>query len=136
MLPESRGLVLKIFIVAILALVAFRSDLNSQWVKQSPIPTDKMLRDICFIKQDTGWVFGDAGSVFRTNDGGDTWIDQSIDTYFEVFQGVFLDSETGWIAVSSYQQDAWGHIIKQKLEGIYGTCSTLTNILPLLTCPL
>jgi photosystem II stability/assembly factor-like uncharacterized protein len=117
MFSEFKGLLVRILILAILATVAFPSELTAQWIRQSPIPTEKMLRDVCFVNQDTGWVFGDDGSVYRTNDCGDTWIDQSIDTYFEVLQGLFLDPDTGWIAVSSDQQDAWGYIYKTNNGG-------------------
>jgi len=112
MVPRFSGSQVIIALLITLSGIIYFHSSNAQWIRQSPVPTHKLLRDICFIDHSTGWVFGDDGAVFRTDDSGDTWADQSIDTYFEVLQGIFLDHDTGWIAVSSDQQDAWGYIYK------------------------
>jgi photosystem II stability/assembly factor-like uncharacterized protein len=78
---------------------------NAQWVKQSPIPTHKEIRDACYISPDTGWIFGDDGTVFRTDDAGLTWIDRSVASYNEIHHGVFIDSDHGWVAMSNYLQN-------------------------------
>lgn len=112
MFPESKRLLAKKIILAIIASVAILPGLNAQWIRQSPIPTEKMLRDVCFVNQDTGWVFGAQGAVFRTDDGGDTWIDQSLQSNYDVLTGVFMDSVTGWLSLSYAELGSSGSIYK------------------------
>jgi len=74
--------------------------LQAQWTRQSPIPTGQTITNVCFINPDTGWVFGYEGSIFRTNDRGETWIDQSL-PIADVAVGLFLDENQGWIGLFS-----------------------------------
>jgi photosystem II stability/assembly factor-like uncharacterized protein len=112
MYPRVSGQHVIIGILVILSvLIGFHSS-NAQWIRQSPIPTEKMIHDVCFINQDTGWVFGAQGSVFRTDDGGDTWIDQSLQSNYDVNTGVFMDSLTGWISLSYAELNSSGSIYK------------------------
>jgi photosystem II stability/assembly factor-like uncharacterized protein len=93
-----------IFLVILLIMMPARF-LSAQWTRQSPVPTGKEITDVCFINPETGWIFGFDGTVFRTNDGGVTWIDQSVASDDEIYAGLFLDSYNGWFALSGENQD-------------------------------
>ncbi len=58
--------------------------------------------DFCagsFLNDSVGWAVGSDAKVFKTTDGGATWINQSTPEAGETFYGVsFVDSATGWIA--------------------------------------
>jgi photosystem II stability/assembly factor-like uncharacterized protein len=49
-----------------------------QWQTQQRSPTSSDLRDVIFANSSQGIVVGKDGAFFRTNDGGDTWIQQEI----------------------------------------------------------
>lgn len=47
---------------------------NDNWkIVRRSAETDKNLRSIYFVDAMTGWAAGDAGSVYRTTDGGRSW---------------------------------------------------------------
>ncbi|MCD4847203.1 MAG: hypothetical protein K8R76_03325 [Candidatus Aegiribacteria sp.] len=58
------------------------------------------LRDVSFVSPEVGWVAGDGGAVYKTVNGGDSWIKQSPFTNDECdVQAVdFINPQVGWIA--------------------------------------
>jgi len=44
-----------------------------------------------------GWTFGEAGALYATNDGGASWMKQTLPTKHLLLGGEFLDSEHGWL---------------------------------------
>lgn len=99
-------------LLTVLLIISLFYTLQAQWIKQSPLPTRQTITKVCFISPDTGWVFGFAGTIFRTNDGGETWIDQSSSSLADVNVGLFLDENLGWIGLSSDYFDNWGEIYR------------------------
>ena len=64
-----------------------------------------VLEDLHFVNDQTGWLIeGDQSKVFRTDDGGHTWVEQyqypdpDNSLFFDVF---FVDDTHGWIAAHS-----------------------------------
>jgi photosystem II stability/assembly factor-like uncharacterized protein len=92
---------------------------HAQWIKQSPIPSGHELTDICFINPDTGWIFGENGTVFRTNDGGQSWTDQSLPSQGRINSGLFLGNETGYVALSAGGTESEGEIYKSTDGGYH-----------------
>jgi photosystem II stability/assembly factor-like uncharacterized protein len=107
--------IIRILLIVLLSHCYF---LQAQWTKQSPLPTGQTITDICFISPDTGWVFGFGGTVFRTNNGGETWINQSSSSFTDVRVGLFLDHNIGWIGVSSDYLNNGGEIYRT-IDGGY-----------------
>ena len=105
----SRKLVRYFFLLTLFMITGIQI-LSAQWIKQSPVPTGEEIRDACFINSDTGWIFGFNGTVLRTNDGGSTWLDQSVPSSYEIYVGLFLDGNHGWIAAADEYQNKYGHI--------------------------
>lgn len=54
--------------------------------------------DVHFVNTCTGWVTGENGTLFRTNDGGKTWTDLSGKTDGTIKGIHFTDPYHGWIA--------------------------------------
>jgi photosystem II stability/assembly factor-like uncharacterized protein len=105
MKPDHNNSPAVFFLGIFISFFSCTSMVDAQWIKQSPIPTHKEIRDACYISPDTGWIFGDDGTVLRTDDAGLTWIDRSVASYNEIHKGIFIDSDHGWVAMSNYLQN-------------------------------
>jgi photosystem II stability/assembly factor-like uncharacterized protein len=65
------------------------------WTKlQSPV--DVTLRYLSFVDSLTGWAAGEAGTIIRTTDGGDTWEIQNSTVQTFISDIFFLDKNLGW----------------------------------------
>lgn len=62
---------------------------------------------IYFINQDTGYVGGWCGDIYRTEDGGDTWITQNVDTfsYINIYEIKMISSDTIFVNTTSYNNN-------------------------------
>jgi photosystem II stability/assembly factor-like uncharacterized protein len=107
-----------ISLATVLISLIFPVSSVAQWTRQSPLPTGNVLTDVCFINPDTGWIFGEHGTVFRTTDAGQSWTDQSVPSTGRINAGLFLDNGSGWVALSAgtdgnageiFGSDDWGN---------------------------
>jgi len=65
------------------------------WAKlQSPV--EVTLRYLSFVDSLTGWAAGEAGTIIRTTDGGDTWKVQNSTVQTFISDIFFLDKNLGW----------------------------------------
>lgn len=70
-------------------------------VKNSGL-TNNLLRDVQFIDMNHGWIVGDNGTIYRTLDGGNTWLVPSILPTSSDIRGVyFINNQIGWAVRSS-----------------------------------
>jgi photosystem II stability/assembly factor-like uncharacterized protein len=67
------------------------------WVWQNPAPMANQLHAVHFVSTRTGWAIGDAGTILRTDDAGDTWTSQVSGTDGTLLFAHFLDASHGWI---------------------------------------
>ena len=65
------------------------------WTKLQP-PVNVTLRYLSFIDSLTGWAAGEAGTIIRTTDGGDTWEVQNSTVQTFISDIFFLDKNLGW----------------------------------------
>ena len=64
--------------------------------------TNELLRDVQFIDMNHGWIVGDNGTIYRTLDGGNTWISPSVLPTSSDIRGVyFINNMVGWAVRSS-----------------------------------
>ncbi len=68
------------------------------WIYQDPYPTSLNLFDIKFVTPLKGWITGKYGSIFYTEDGGDTWELQESGTEEDIMRVAFVNEKTGWAA--------------------------------------
>jgi len=67
------------------------------WVKlQSPV--NLTLRKLSFVDSLTGWAAGEAGTIIRTTDGGNSWEIQNSTVQTFITDIFFLDRNFGWAA--------------------------------------
>ena len=57
---------------------------------------DASLADVCFVDRTSGWVVGDRGVVWHTEDGGQSWQLQSSGVTCPLHSVFFLDAKRGW----------------------------------------
>lgn len=57
-----------------------------------------LLNDLHFINENTGWVVGSEGIVYKTSDGGISWIKESTSIFTDLRAIHMVSSTTGWIA--------------------------------------
>ncbi len=65
------------------------------WLRQ-PSPTVQNLSEVFFINNNTGWIGGDSGTVFRTTNKGYNWTAQSTYTDNNIVCIFFLNERLGW----------------------------------------
>ncbi|MCX8056507.1 MAG: YCF48-related protein [Ignavibacteria bacterium] len=68
---------------------------QGRWIKIQT-PTNKNLKSIFFVDSLKGWVAGDSGVIYRTNDGGLTWSFQQSNVNTTIHDLFFLDTLRGW----------------------------------------
>ena len=59
---------------------------------------DLKLAGLRFADRERGWVFGEMGALFVTQDGGATWTRQRVPTRHLLLGASFLDARTGWLS--------------------------------------
>lgn len=59
-------------------------------------PGDVLLYDVEFVTPERGWVVGEFGVIFTTNDGGKTWTSQKSSVETTLFGVHFADAQRGW----------------------------------------
>lgn len=61
------------------------------------LPGAEYMLYLDFLTSDTGWVVGESGRIYKTEDGGQTWINQSLSADIEINQVQFIDEQNGYI---------------------------------------
>lgn len=81
----------------VLFFLVLQNDIYSQnyWIR-NPSPTNIILSEVYFLNNNTGWIAGDSGTVFRTTNQGLNWTRQStyVDNY--IVSIFFIDANSGW----------------------------------------
>ncbi len=79
---------------------------NSNWkIVRRSNASDKNLRTIYFVDSMTGWAAGDAGALYRTNDGGKTWKPLLSGAVANINQIQFVDWNNGWMLGEMARKD-------------------------------
>lgn len=92
-------------IASIIICLSFGFTTNAQWFWQNPFPTGNQLKDVQFISSEVGWLAGECGTLFKTEDGGTNWINKSISSNLDLRGIHFIDDLHGIIV-------GWNSIIK------------------------
>jgi photosystem II stability/assembly factor-like uncharacterized protein len=76
------------------------TDGGKSW-KTTKIPT-KYFSTLFFINASTGWIAGDSGKIWKTTDGGATWVSQRPFQNQVIVQTIFFwDTLRGWAGTST-----------------------------------
>ena len=86
-------------IVALLFLIAVTTPVKSQqgWMATRIAPADQDLNTVYFLDDKRGWVGGDNGFLSRTEDGGHSWVKQTVQTTAAINDIYFRDKEAGFL---------------------------------------
>lgn len=79
-------------------LISFQA--KSQWV-QLNAGTHAQLNEVCFTARDTGYIVGSAGTILKTNNGGQTWIALTNGKQLNLHDLYFLNANEGWVVGDS-----------------------------------
>lgn len=67
------------------------------WTSTRVGPTGQDLNTVFFLDSKRGWVGGDNGFLSRTEDGGHSWVQQTVDTKDGINDIYFRDKEDGFL---------------------------------------
>ena len=104
---------------------SFGQELDWKW--QNPLPTGNFISDVQFLGDQTGWAVG-LGTILKTSNGGQSWLNQNKVTGAWLISVCFTDSQIGWIVGDS------GIILKTSNSGrnwisqISGTVNELSSV--------
>jgi len=80
--------------VALVMLLAVPS--SAQWNYAYQFDTDASFYGAHFPTSTVGYAVGGGGLIYKSTDGGDTWVQQTSPTTLALFDVFFLDVNTGW----------------------------------------
>ena len=89
------------YLLLFFCLVSTNLRAQSGWVCKYPYPTSNILYSSSFVSGTTGWIAGEYGTLYKTSDGGITWLRENAGTDEHLFSIFFTDELNGW-ACGSY----------------------------------
>lgn len=100
---------------------------NPFWESRSPMTSETLL-GIHFIDRDNGWICGNNGTIFKTNNRGQNWQEVSLNTFGnDLYEVEFVGSQSGWMAGSAgslwYTEDggiSWYQANQNFVQDLYG----------------
>jgi len=91
--------------------VVLKTDDGGRNWKELTIPSEIGALNSChFITSIKGFIAGDEGAVYYTNDGGQTWSDCSLFTGDTVSDVVFGQNGIGWVSISGKNNPGHGSV--------------------------
>lgn len=69
---------------------------NTGWCWQYPRPMRSEVHSMYFLNASTGWTAGNDGEIFKTTDGGASWVRQNSGVADRILAIQFLNASTGW----------------------------------------
>ena len=86
-------------LIASLFVLALVSTSNAQqgWTGTRVGPAGRDLNIVFFLDNKHGWIGGDGGFLARTDDGGTSWVRQTVDTANAINDIYFRDKEIGFV---------------------------------------
>ena len=87
-----------LFVAAFVLLVVTAPVMSQQgWVATRVAPSEQDLNAVYFLDDKRGWIGGDNGFLSRTENGGQTWIKQAVQTTAAINDIYFRDKEAGFL---------------------------------------
>lgn len=107
----------------------FRSDDGEHWTKQGSLPSGVVPRSLLFNDENTGWIVGSHGAIYKTSNGGVDWTSQNSHTTRNLNsisdgpnQSLWAVGDGGTVVVTSDDGETW------EMKDIGGTTKDLTFI--------
>ncbi|MEP6717924.1 MAG: YCF48-related protein [bacterium] len=84
-------------VILFLIVFALPAPAQQGWIATRVGPAGRDLNTVFFLDSKRGWVGGDGGFLTRTDDGGNSWVSQTVDTPDAVNDIYFRDKEIGFV---------------------------------------
>jgi photosystem II stability/assembly factor-like uncharacterized protein len=81
----------------LLIVVATPARTQQGWTATRVGPAGQDLNTVYFLDSKRGWVGGDKGFLSRTDDGGQSWVQQTVDTTKAINDIYFRDKDAGFL---------------------------------------
>ncbi|HZH89447.1 MAG TPA: YCF48-related protein [Pyrinomonadaceae bacterium] len=94
-------LALGLFVASAFAPVGARQQVGEGWTATRHGVAGRDLNAVYFTDNKRGWMGGDGGLVYHTEDGGRTWVRQIVATNDQVNDLYFRDKEDGYLVAGS-----------------------------------
>lgn len=99
-----------IIIVIVIMVLNTSSNLYSQWISLGNLPINTSA--VRFVNENTGWVVGSGGNIFKTTNSGLNWTSQTSGITSNLLSAAFINENTGWAVIND------GTVIKTTNAGI------------------
>ena len=109
---RNKIIMIKTYYLIVVFLFFNENALSQNFWTRIQSPTDKYLRTLCFLDSLRGWVAGDSGMIFYTDDGGNNWQQQQIGSNYTIMDLFFLNDSVGWGI-------AWDEVFADRFYGTY-----------------
>ena len=96
-LTIASGIRLSILLFALITITSTKVSAQQGWVLSKVGSTSMDLNTAFFLDSKRGWVAGDHGFLSRTDDGGRSWIKQTVDTRDGINDIYFRSKEDGFL---------------------------------------
>ncbi|HZV68698.1 MAG TPA: YCF48-related protein [Saprospiraceae bacterium] len=127
----------KILLTYFLFLIAICQSFSQEWSNAGPIPFANRYDDIYFVNPQTGWTVNSEGNIYKTVDGGESWVFVYQNSYY--FRSIeFLDAMTGFAGTlngvllrTTDGGSTWEHIeslIPTPIQGVCGLSHAGDNV--------
>jgi photosystem II stability/assembly factor-like uncharacterized protein len=90
----------KIFYYMVSTIFLTSISFTQNWFIQNVSLTNSNLNSVDFVDENTGWVVGEDQTIFKTTNGGDTWINQS-NNYNTNYAVDFVNENIGYVVGSN-----------------------------------
>ena len=90
---------MKNFIIALLVLIPL--NFTAQWEILNE-GFKGSINTIDFVNENIGWIAGSNGTLSKTTDGGENWINIPIDEIWNISQIDFFNESVGWAIGGAY----------------------------------
>ncbi len=85
---------MKKIVFAFLFSISFQ--VNAQWFWQNPLPQGNFLSDILFVDSINGYAAGTFGTILKSTDGGNNWVNITTDIEDSFKKLTFASIQNGW----------------------------------------
>jgi photosystem II stability/assembly factor-like uncharacterized protein len=92
---------MKALIAILFSILLSSTSFSQQGWFQQVVTTSNYFYSVFFVNSNTGWVVGQAGSVYKTTNGGTNWFTQTANAPGFLYSVFFIDFNTGWTAGQS-----------------------------------
>ncbi len=86
----------KLLLITLIVILSIAQFYTQTW-RKAVTSTYPSFNDISLISETEGWIVGSAGTVYKTADGGMTWVEQYTGVSVALYSTFFINAQQGFI---------------------------------------